>query len=163
VDLVQQALTERPDMQIPKEAPIVQFRRDAQGIEAALPPVAEGYTRLWRGNRPGEIGQNPSFTNDLPGIALPFRKGYGGRLSYVDVPTRDLPQYENHGAVAAGAEFTLPKELAAGASEVVPPGESPTVPAREALDQVNAEAERTQVEAPLATSAAVNCFLRKGS
>lgn len=98
-----------------REVPIVQFRRDAAEIEKGLPPVAEGQTRLWRGNRPGEAGQNPQFTNDLPGIALPFRKFYGGDVSYVDVPTTDLAKYEQKVGSAPGAEFTLPPELASGA------------------------------------------------
>ena len=70
----------------------MQFRKDATAIEQTLPPVPEGHVRLWRGNRPEEIGQNPSFTNDLPGIALPFQKSQGGRLSYVDVPTAEVAE-----------------------------------------------------------------------
>lgn len=73
---------------------------------------------MWRGNRPGEVGKNPVFTNDLPGIALPFRQGYGGPVSYVDVPTADLAKYENKAGAALGAEFTLPKELAAQAKPI---------------------------------------------
>jgi len=99
----------------PKEAPIVQFRRDAEEINRNLPPPAAGMTRLWRGNRPGETGQNPQFTNDLPGLALPFRKAYGGDLSYVDIPTEQASKYVNTAGAATNAEFTLPKELAAQA------------------------------------------------
>ncbi|MGW8177180.1 MAG: hypothetical protein ACWGQW_00065 [bacterium] len=102
----------------PKQAPIVKFRQMAAEIEASLPPVKKGFTRLWRGNRPGEEGKNPQFTNDLPGIALPFQEGYGGKLSYVDVPTADLPKYVNTGVAATNAEFRLPSEIAAKAKVV---------------------------------------------
>jgi hypothetical protein len=98
-----------------KEAPIVRYRKIASEIEAALPPIADGATRLWRGNRPGEIGKNPQFTNSLAGIALPFKDAYKGELSYVDIPTDDLSKYEAKGAAAPGAEFILPSELAAQA------------------------------------------------
>lgn len=81
-------------------------------IRSGLPPVVDGYTRLWRGNRPGEIGKNPSFTNSLEGIALPFLETYGGELSYVDVLTGDLEKYEDKGCTSAGNEFILPAELA---------------------------------------------------
>lgn len=108
------------------EAPIVRFRQDAAAIEATLPPVANGYTRLWRGNRPGEIGTARQFTNDLPGIALPFREAYGHDISYVDVPTTELAQHENKAGAAPGAEFSLPPELAAQAKGVnVNPGGQP--------------------------------------
>lgn len=102
--------------------PIVRYRKIAAGIESRLPAVADGFTRMWRGNRPGEVGQNPQFTNDLPGIALPFKEGYGGPLSYVDVLTKDISKYENRGVVAAGAEFILPPEIAkkAVAVEIAP-------------------------------------------
>ena len=103
------------------EAPIVQFRKDAAAIEAALPPVAEGHARLWRGNRAGAvIGRDTSFTNDLPGIALPFRKSYGGALSYVDVPTADLAKYESKAGAAPGAEFSLPQDIAGKAIGIRP-------------------------------------------
>lgn len=104
---------------VPGEPPIIRFRQDASAIEESLPPVPEGFTRLWRGNRPGEKGKATSFTNDLPGIALPFRESYGGDLSYVDIPTSDLAKYENKGAVAPGAEFSLTDDLAAKAESVV--------------------------------------------
>ena len=84
----------------------------ANYIQDSLPTVMEGNTRLWRGNRPGEVGQNPSFTNSLVGIALPFMRAYGGLLSYVDVPTRELESYLCTGCVAAGSEFMLAAELA---------------------------------------------------
>lgn len=106
-------------MHRPKGPPIVRYREELKAIEARLPPVAEGSTRLWRGNRPGEVGLNPQFTNDAAGIAIPFRNAYGGPLSYVDVPTADLPKYVNKGAAAENAEFILPAELAARA-KVVP-------------------------------------------
>jgi hypothetical protein len=91
------------------------FFKRATIIRNGLPPLQDGYSRLWRGNRPGEVGSNPSFTNSLEGIALPFLKGYGGKLSYVDVPTTDLEKYEEKVGAASGSEFTLPAELASGA------------------------------------------------
>lgn len=113
--------SDEPMFERMREAPIVQFRKDAAEIEARLPPPKKGTTRLWRGNRPGEVGKNPSFTNSLPGIALPFRKAYGGDLSYIDVPTNDLSKYVSTGAVAPGAEFVLPAEVAAKAAVVDAP------------------------------------------
>ena len=106
------------DLANPKEAPIEKYKREAAEIELALPAVAEGFTRLYRGNREGEIGKNPQFTNSLAGIALPFADAYGGALSYVDVPTSELNSYVNKGAAADNAEFVLPAELAAQAKEV---------------------------------------------
>ncbi len=97
---------------------------EADAIRSSLPPVPEGHTRLWRGNRPSDTGT--TFTTSLEGIALPFQKGYGGRLSYVDVPTADLGKYENKVAAAKGAEFNLPKDVAARAAAATPaPAEKP--------------------------------------
>lgn len=111
------------------ELPIVRFMEDARAIEASLPAAEEGHTRLWRGNRPGEIGNATQFTNSLPGIALPFREPYGGNVSYVDVATADLAKFVRTGGVAPGAEFSLPANIAAAAREVkVNP--LPTVAAR---------------------------------
>jgi hypothetical protein len=103
---------------LPDGHPIIEFRRDAAEIEKSLPAPDDGFTRLWRGNRPGEVGQNPQFTNSLDGIALPFRKAYGGDLSFVDVPTGDLAKYEAKAGAATGAEFQLPAEMAAQAQAV---------------------------------------------
>jgi hypothetical protein len=97
---------------------IVRFGKDASAINATLPDVSEGHTRLWRGNRPDEVGSNPQFTNDLLGIALPFREMYGGPISYVDVPTVNLPKYLQTVGAAPDAEFLLPGELAAKATAV---------------------------------------------
>lgn len=101
-----------------KEAPIVRYTREAAEIEKSLPPVQDGFTRLWRGNRKGEVGKNPQFTNSLPGIALPFRDAYGGDLSYVDVPEADVQKYVNTGVAAEGSEFILPSEIANKAKAV---------------------------------------------
>lgn len=95
-----------------REAPIVAFRKEAAKIEAALPPVEDGYVRLWRGNRPGEEGSNPSFTTSLSGIALPFQKAYGGKLTYVDVPKEKLEEYAQGRAAATDEEFTVPADIA---------------------------------------------------
>ena len=109
-----------------KELPIVKFRKDAAAIESNLPKVEEGVTRLWRGNRPGEVGQNPSFTNDLAGIALPFRQGYGGELSYVDVLSSSLGQFEAKAGAAPGAEFIVTPEIAR-AAKIAPLADSVVV------------------------------------
>jgi hypothetical protein len=92
--------------------------KQAQAIESQLPKVKSGMTRLWRGNREGEIGSNPSFTNSLVGIALPFLEQYGGSLTYIDVPTQDLSQYVHSVASAPGSEFTVTPELANQAQTV---------------------------------------------
>jgi hypothetical protein len=97
------------------QPPIVRHRETAAIVEAAAPPVAEGMTRLWRGNRVGEDGKGLAFTNDLPGIALPFREAYGGNLTYIDVPSARLAEYESKAGAAPGAEFQLPADLAATA------------------------------------------------
>lgn len=89
----------------------------SEEIEAALPPSPEGTTRLWRGNRPDEVGTATAFTRSLPGIALPFRDAYGGPISYVDVPTQSLAAFEQSGG-SPGDEFNLPAELAARAIPV---------------------------------------------
>jgi len=90
----------------------------ANKIQSQLPAVASGQTRLWRGNRPGEVGQNPTFTNSLVGIALPFQEAYGGALSYIDLPTEVLNQCVDTVCVAPDSEFTLPEKLAARAKTV---------------------------------------------
>lgn len=156
---VDEAIKEQPaqnpeQVDLPKEAPIVQFRREASAIESTLPDVQEGMTRLWRGNRPDEVGQNPQFTNDLPGIALPFRKGYGGEVSYVDIPSDRLGEFVNKGAAAKDAEFTLPKELAAKAALATKGGKA-IVPdsATQAVDPIvsSAHAALAQKDFPIPT------------
>ncbi|MBL8015489.1 MAG: Lrp/AsnC ligand binding domain-containing protein, partial [Candidatus Doudnabacteria bacterium] len=77
-------------------------------IQSALSPVQEGYTRLWRGNRPGEEKTNPSYTNSLEGIALPFWASYSGKLSYVDICTDRLSSYLFESGSAPDSEFVLP-------------------------------------------------------
>lgn len=103
---------------IRKEAPIVRFRRIGAQIEASLPPVADGFVRLWRGERVGDTGKGLNYTNDLAGIALPFREGYGGELVYIDLPRNEAASYEMTGAVAPGAEFHLPTQVAEQAKPV---------------------------------------------
>jgi len=93
-----------------KEPPIVKYREEAREIESNLPPVEEGFTRMWRGNKKSEGVTGTKYTNDLPGIALPFRDAYGGRLTYTDVPTAELSKYELKVAAAEGAEFVLPEK-----------------------------------------------------
>lgn len=95
-----------------------EFIQRANKIRASLPEVSEGYTRLWRGNRPGEVGQNPSFTNSLEGIALPFLDVYGGNLSYVDIPKDQLEKFLQMSGVARDSEFMLPSELASKAAVI---------------------------------------------
>jgi hypothetical protein len=122
-----------------KQPPIVEFRKQAKEIEARLPPVADGMVRLWRGNRPGEVGQNPSFTNSLDGIALPFKKGYGGPLSYVDIPAADADTYLQTVGVAPGAEFKVPPDVAARAV-VVDEAPAPQSPMGDSPKQFTDEA-----------------------
>jgi hypothetical protein len=97
---------------------IVRFGEDADAIHSTLPPVPEGHTRLWRGNRPDEVGTNQQFTSDLPGIALPFREAYGGPVSYVDVPSGSVGQYLQTDFAAPGVEYWLPPNLASQAKPV---------------------------------------------
>ncbi len=85
----------------------------ANAIQESLPKIPEGYVRLWRGNRPNEVGNNPSYTNSLAGIALPFLAGYNGVLSYIDVPQGEASSYIVSGA--KDAEFILPSDLVSGA------------------------------------------------
>lgn len=85
--------------------------RIAKLINANLSPVANDHVRLWRGNRDGEVGLNPSYTNSLEGIALPFLLSYKGPLSYIDIPKQDLKKYLRSGGVAPNTEFMLPEDL----------------------------------------------------
>ncbi len=135
---------------VDRQPPIVRYRAEAEKIEARLPPTPEGMTRLWRGNREGELGKNPQFTNDLAGIALPFRDAYKGPLSYVDVPTELVNSYVNTGVAAENAEFILPAEIAARAKEVTPTESS----VGEAPEAVQAEEEKSQEPAPADTTVA---------
>ncbi len=91
-----------------------EFIRRANKIRASLPPIAVDVTRLWRGNRPGEIGANPQFTNSLDGIALPFLDSYEGDLSYIEIPKSELPKYLSEGG-AKDSEFIVTPEIAATA------------------------------------------------
>jgi hypothetical protein len=89
----------------------------ANTIRKSLPPPKEDQVRLWRGNRPGEVGENPSFTSSLEGIALPFLDRYQGELTYLDIPKADLEKYiRNVGATSA--EFILPADLVKNVSIV---------------------------------------------
>ena len=110
----------------------------AKAIQTKLPSVKAGMVRLYRGNREGEVGQNPSFTNSLVGIALPFQESYGGSLSYVDIPEADLSNYDAGPGGAPGAEFILPKEIANKAKPVTPAKEQkakPAAPAKKATTE----------------------------
>jgi hypothetical protein len=90
----------------------------ANAIRQSLPKFQEGYVRLWRGNRRDEIGHNPSYTNSLEGIALPFLRDYGGVLSYIDIPQEEIEKYLRTGAVAKDSEFILPSEVVKNATIV---------------------------------------------
>ena len=90
----------------------------ANVIRDSLPTIPEGHVRLWRGNRPGELGKNPSFTNCLEGIALPFLKTYGGKLSFIDIPEEMTDETLATGLVAEGSEFILSSKLASQAEEL---------------------------------------------
>lgn len=103
----------------------------AQRIKESLPPVMADHTRLWRGNRPQEVRQNPSYTNSLAGIALPFLDTYEGDLSYIDVRTVLLDKYLCRTEAARNAEFILPQDIVSKARTVdhhlaYPEGKIPT-------------------------------------
>lgn len=120
--------------------------KKADDIRETLPKVAEGHTRLYRANRPGELGENPSFTNALVGIALPFQESYKGPLSYVDVPTKDLNKYEQSVGSAKGNEFTLPPELAKNAKEIPSLSTEPISPEQQHVAELEASAARLEAE-----------------
>jgi hypothetical protein len=86
--------------------------RRANVIRKSFPPLQSDHVRLWRGNRPGEVGENSSYTNSLEGVALPFLDKYEGELSYVEIPKADLDKYLCSSGVAVDSEFILPSELA---------------------------------------------------
>lgn len=125
-----------PQQESRRDPPIVRYKKEASRIQGNLPNVRDGFTRLWRGNRPHEIGKATQFTNDLAGIALPFRDAYRGELSYVDVPTDDLQLYVQRVGATENAEFNLPSEIASRAGKAeqlsidVPP---PTVGERSVI------------------------------
>ncbi len=94
------------------------FVKIADEVRESLPKVKDGYTRLYRGNRPSDLKSNPQFTNSLEGIALPFLMSYEGQLSYIDTPTSDLSKYVQKGGVATNAEFIVTPEIAKSATPV---------------------------------------------
>jgi hypothetical protein len=94
------------------------FVKIADEVRASLPKLKEGYTRLYRGNRPSDLKSNPQFTNSLEGIALPFLMSYEGQLSYIDIPTSDLSKYVQKGGVATNAEFIVTPEIAKTATPI---------------------------------------------
>jgi hypothetical protein len=97
------------------------FRKMADIIQQELPTVPDEYIRLWRANRVGEVGKNPSYTTSLEGIALPFLVAYKGPLSFVDVPADLLPEYATSGATnddGTPAEYILPIEYLGNAQIV---------------------------------------------
>jgi len=79
-------------------------------IRDILPDVDKENVRLWRGNRKDEVGCNPSYTNSLDGIALPFLSDYNGVLSYIDVLKDEAEKYLTENG-ATGSEFILPKKV----------------------------------------------------
>ena len=91
---------------IPRMRELVEL---GDAIRESLPPVPREHMRLWRGNRPNEVGHNPSYTNSLEGIALPFLRAYRGVLSYVDVPEKDVWGFLSGGA--KNSEFVLSHEF----------------------------------------------------
>lgn len=111
--------------------------RRANVIRDNLPKLDKDHVRLWRGNRPNEVGRNPSFTNSLEGIALPFLDRYGGELSYVEIPATDLEKYIRSGS---DAEFTLSAELAVTARTI----EDPSRPTPISRSQGFIEEEKTE-------------------
>lgn len=83
----------------------------ANKIRSSLGEVSNHQTRLWRGNRPNEAGSNPSYTNSLEGIALPFLLSYGGYLTYIDIPNDRMSEFLVTAGAAEGAEYILPSDL----------------------------------------------------
>src|SRR3990167_4978760 len=118
------------------------------------PPVAEGYTRLWRGEtkpRPPETSKASEINRDTfepeefkgrwftedRATTEPYTRAIhdpGGRQMYVDVPTKDLDLYrvsKNPAAkthsLSPSKEFVLPLELAKTAkqaTEILPQPET---------------------------------------
>lgn len=89
------------------------FIEIADAIRESIPKVDDGHVRLWRGNRKSEVGCNPSYTNSLEGIALPFLTLYGGVLSYVDVSKDDAKKFLLLGdGSASDSEFMLSVDVA---------------------------------------------------
>lgn len=82
----------------------------ADKIKSTLEQPAEGYVRLWRGSRLNEVGTNPSYTNSLAGIALPFLLNYKGCLTYIDVLKIESEKYLPTSGAARGSEFILPNK-----------------------------------------------------
>jgi hypothetical protein len=91
------------------------YKKLSDLIIQKLPKVKPNFIRLWRGNRPNEVGKNPSYTSSLEGIALPFYYGYhedglDAVISYIDIPKEEVKKYITGGG-AEDSEFILPKEL----------------------------------------------------
>jgi hypothetical protein len=91
------------------------YKKLSDLIIQKLPKVKPNFIRLWRGNRPNEVGKNPSYTSSLEGIALPFYYGYhedglDAVISYIDIPKEEVKKYIIGGG-AEDSEFILPKEL----------------------------------------------------
>jgi hypothetical protein len=87
------------------------FIEIGDAIRDSLPVISEENIRLWRGNRKEEVGHNPSYTNSLDGIALPFLFDYNGVLSYIEISKKDAEKYLVEAGAAAGSEFILPKKV----------------------------------------------------
>jgi hypothetical protein len=91
------------------------YKKLADLIIQKLPKIKPNFVRLWRGNRPNEVGKNPSYTDSLEGIALPFyygyhEDGYDAVISYIDIPEEEAKKYIVGGG-AGDSEIVLPKEL----------------------------------------------------
>jgi len=91
------------------------YKQIVEIINQKLSKIKPGFVRLWRGNRPNEVGKNPSYTNSLEGIALPFyysyfEKGKNSVLSYIDITEDEAKKYLTSGS-AKDSEFMLPKEI----------------------------------------------------
>lgn len=119
------------------------FRRTSEANQTREPPVPEGMTRLYRGetDNPGSVENVPDWIKEDPRyqatvaatgrwfvkdreVAEYYNREHGigdQRVSYVDVPTRDVESYlsANHSEAkqfsAAGREneeYFIPRELA---------------------------------------------------
>lgn len=102
-------------------------RPDGTAIEDAfapdLPPVRDGYTRLYRGNLPDTERSQYAISGKAKGRYftenLSMAAAYGGDLRYVDVPTSELPRIQSYetrnGPIRlgeyAGNEYVIPDTL----------------------------------------------------
>lgn len=79
-----------------------------------LPPVAQGRTRVFIVNKPGDRGQAVMTLKEAETLGVPLASTYRGKTAYVDVLTEDLPKFKDRN----GKIVKLPGQLAAKARAV---------------------------------------------